>query len=295
MTALKGLEFNSRSHLEFYSLFIRTHRVWGFWCFFFCLVLSFVWCFFLFLKEKAFTQNKSNSSVIAFMHTQLFRSDLSSTQRITSCPSAFSYRACYRVSCLQLYPLFLHQLPLIAIFKSVLKAHKISQMTKFFSCPFCQSISVMQIPSVGRFCTLSPSSRTSPSGRKKQVQLHSQLFQFLLKVLIFISVFLTARRSHFFSFAFQFCSICQNSFILNKLLHAIYTEHFKKCMVSCMTIAHGNQEKTLLLKTCEVVKQTGLAHERDKKYCASILDVKHSTKQSHFQNPTELRCKEIQG
>lgn len=37
--------------------------------------------------------------------------------------------------------------------------------------------------------------------------------------------------------------MCQNSFILNKLLNAIYTEHFKKCMVSRMTPARGNQEE----------------------------------------------------
>lgn len=154
------------------------------------------------------------------MHTQLFRFDLSSTQRITPCPSAFSYRACHRVSRLQLYPLFLHQLPLIAIFKSVLKANEISQMTKFFSCPFCQSISVMQIPSVERFCTLSPSSRTSPSGRKKYVQLHSQLFQFLLKVLIFISVFLTASNISLFFLCIP---------VLQYLPKQLYTKQITSC------------------------------------------------------------------
>lgn len=108
-------------------------------------------------------------------------------------------------------------------------------------------------------------------------------------MLIFISVFLTVSNIPFFLSAFQFCHICQNSFILNKLLHAIYTEHFKKCMASCMTIAHGNKEKNLLLKTYEAVNQTRVAHRCDKKYCASILYIKCSTKQSQIKNPTELR------
>lgn len=81
------------------------------------------------------------------MHTQLFK--LSSKQRIASFPSGFSYKACHKISHLQLYiyiyksiyiyvsPLFLYQLPLIAIFKSVLKAHETSQINKFLFCPSC--------------------------------------------------------------------------------------------------------------------------------------------------------------
>lgn len=38
------------------------------------------------------------------------------------------------------------------------------------------------------------------------------------------------------------------------------------------------REKNLLLKTYEVVKQTILAHRCDKKYCATILYIKCSTK-----------------
>lgn len=43
--------------------------------------------------------------------------------------------------------------------------------------------------------------------------------------------------------------------MLNNLLHAIYTEHFKKCMVSRMTIARGNQGKNLPLRTYEALKK----------------------------------------
>lgn len=101
------------------------------------------------------------------------------TQNVTF-PSVFSYRACHKISYLQLSsymsgytyiyvpPLFLHQLPLIAIFKSVLKAHEISQINKFCFCPSCQSISDIEIPGVGRVFILSPSSGTNPLEKKKK-------------------------------------------------------------------------------------------------------------------------------
>lgn len=81
----------------------------------------------------------------------------------------YSYLSIYMSVCTYIYifPPFLHQLPLTAIFKSVPKAHEISQINKFCFCPSCQSISVTKIPGVGRVCILSPSSGTNPLEKRK--------------------------------------------------------------------------------------------------------------------------------
>lgn len=151
----------------------RILKVWDSgYCFWLAGVLKIIIIF-----KKSYL-HRSNSSVIAFMHTQLFRLSIFQTGNcfiffsvlLQGQSQNFPPTATYLSICMYV-PTFIDP-PFSApaatyCHLQICPQGPWSQSNKFFFCPSCQSISVISFLGVGRVCILSPSSGTKPLKKSK--------------------------------------------------------------------------------------------------------------------------------